>query len=73
MLPTYVRAYKEAVKGILRLDTETAGDPDAQKALATACEAYARAVRESTVPGDELMRTYDDILEYHLEEAFNRI
>lgn len=30
MLPTYIRAYKDAVKGILALDTETSGDPDAQ-------------------------------------------
>ena len=73
MLPTYVRAYKDAIKGILHLDTETAGDPDAQKALAAACKVYARAIDESTDPGDELMRTYADSLEYHLEEALNRI
>lgn len=73
MLPTYIRAYKDAVKHILDLDTATGGDPDAQSALADVCKVYVRAVTESAVPDIELMRTYADILEYHLEEALNKI
>lgn len=73
MLPTYIRAYKDAVKGILALDTETAGDPDAQSALASVASVYARAVNESTVPDLDLAKSYADVLEYHLEEALNRI
>ncbi len=45
-LPTYITAYKDAIKGILHLDTETAGDPDAQKALADVCKEYASAIKE---------------------------